>query len=222
MERIPAKVFDELAAEGTRMSAQHLRDLNPERRHAVLAATVLHLSRHLTDCAIDVFKKLIGAMTRRADNQATARITRSVREVQKPLKDVSKVCHAIIEARQKGEDIGRSLEAVIQWPVFTTSVQAVDTLIAPDSIDGKIEMLQRYPTIRKMAPEFLSTFVFRGHAVAANLLRALSVVADLYRTGKRTIPVKAPISFAPKGWMPLILQDGKIDRRAYELCLFSG
>ena len=91
MERIPAKVFDELAAEGMRMSAQHLRDLNPERRHAVLAATVLHLSRHLTDCAIDVFKKLIGAMTRRADNQATARITRSVREVQKPLKDVSKV-----------------------------------------------------------------------------------------------------------------------------------
>uniref|UniRef100_UPI0032667BDF hypothetical protein n=1 Tax=Mesorhizobium sp. SB112 TaxID=3151853 RepID=UPI0032667BDF len=29
MERIPAKVFDELAAEGMRMSAQHLRDLNP-------------------------------------------------------------------------------------------------------------------------------------------------------------------------------------------------
>lgn len=100
------------------MSAQHLRDLNPERRHAVLAATVLHLSRHLTDCAIDVFKKLIGALTRRADNQATARITRSVREVQKPLRDVSKVCHAIIEAREKGEDIGRALERIIQWPGF--------------------------------------------------------------------------------------------------------
>lgn len=82
-------------------------------------------------------------------------------------------------------------------------------------------MLQRYPTIRKMAPQFLSTLVFCGHAVAANLLRALSLVADLYRTGKRAIPDKAPISFAPKGWMPLILQDCKIDRRAYELCLFS-
>ena len=221
MERIPAKVFDELAAEGMRMSAQHLRDLNPERRHAVLAATVLHLLRYLTDCAIDVFKKLIGTMTRRADNQATARITHSVRDVQKPLKDVSKVCHAIIEAREKGEDIGRALERIIQWPTFTTSVQAVDTLIAPDSIDGKIEMLQRYPTIRKMAPEFLSTFVFRGHAVAVNLLRALSTVADLYREGKRTIPDRAPISFAPRSWTPLILQGGKIDRRAYELCLFS-
>nr|WP_245416008.1 Tn3 family transposase [Mesorhizobium denitrificans] len=221
MERIPAKIFDELAAEGTRMSAQHLRDLNPERRYAVLAATALHLSRHLTDCAIDVFKKLIGALTRRADNQATARITRSVREVQKPLKDVSKICHAIIEAKEKGEDIGRALERIIQWPIFTTSVQAVDTLIAPDSIDGKIEMLQRYPTIRKMAPKFLSTFVFRGHAVATNLLRALSAVADLYRKGKRAIPDRVPISFAPRGWMPLILKDGKIDRRAYELCLFS-
>ena len=117
--------------------------------------------------------------------------------------------------------MAKALDLVIQWPAFTTSVQAVDTLIAPDVIDGKIEMLQRYPTIRKLAPQFLSTLVFRGHAVAATLLRALSVVAGLYRTGKRTIPDKAPISFAPKGWMPLILQAGKIDRRAYELCLFS-
>ncbi|MGY6710101.1 MAG: Tn3 family transposase [Rhizobiaceae bacterium] len=221
MERIPAKVFDEFAAEGMRMSAQHLRDLSPERRHAVLAATALHLSRHLTDCAIDMFKKIMGILARRADNRATARVTRSVREVQKPLKDVSKVCHAIIAAREKGEDIASAIERAIQWPDFALSVEAVDTLIAPDVIDGKIDMLQRHPTIRKLAPQFLSTLVFRGHAVAANLLRALSVVADLYRTGKRAIPDKAPISFAPKGWIPLILQDGKIDRRAYELCLFS-
>jgi len=220
MERIPAKVFDEFAAEGMRMSAQHLRDLNPERRHAVLAATVLYLSRHLTDGAIDMFKKLMGMLTRRADSQAAARVTRSVREVQKPLKDVSKVCHAIIKAKEKGEDIAKALEQVVQWPAFAASVEAVDTLIAPDIIDGKIEMLQRYPTIRKLAPQFLSTLVFRGHAVAANLLRALSVIADLYRTGKRAIPDNAPTSFAPKGWMPLLLQDGKIDRRAYELCLF--
>ncbi|WFU51535.1 Tn3 family transposase [Sinorhizobium terangae] len=220
-ERIPAKLFEELASEGMRMSAQHLRDLNPERRYAVLAATILHLSRNLTDCAIDMFKKLIGALTRRADNQAAKRVTRSVRELQKPLKDVSQVCHAIIKAREAGEDVGLALERVIRWPEFVTSVEAVDTLIAPDMIDGKAELLQRYPTIRKMAPEFLSTFVFRGHAVAANLLRALSVTADLYRSSKRNIPDKAPISFAPKAWMPLILEDGKINRRAYEFCLFS-
>ncbi|EPE93809.1 transposase (plasmid) [Rhizobium grahamii CCGE 502] len=47
------------------------------------------------------------------------------------------------------------------------------------------------------------------------------MIANLYRTRKRAIPDRAPISFAPKGWMLLILQDGKIDRRAYELCLFS-
>lgn len=56
-----------------------------------------------------MFKKLIGILTRRADNQATARVTRSVRDVQKPLKDVSKVCHAIIAARKKGEDIAKRL-----------------------------------------------------------------------------------------------------------------
>lgn len=70
------------------MSAQELRDLSPERQNAVLAATVFHLPHHLTDCVIDRFKKLMGILTRRADNQAAARVTRSGREVQKPLKDV--------------------------------------------------------------------------------------------------------------------------------------
>jgi hypothetical protein len=124
MERIPEKVFDEFAAEGVRMSAQHLRDLNTERRHAVLAATVLYLSRHLTDGAIDMFKKLMGILTRRADNHAAAPVTRSVREVQKPLKDVSKVCRAIIKAKEKGEDIAKALEQVVQWPAFAASALA--------------------------------------------------------------------------------------------------
>lgn len=52
-------------------------------------------------------------------------------------------------------------------------------------------MIQRYPTVRKLAPQSLSTLVFRGHAVAANVLQALSVIADLYRTGKRATPDKA-------------------------------
>lgn len=142
------------------MSAQHLRDLNPERRHAVLAATALHLSRNLTDCAMDMFKKLIGALTRRADNQAAQRVTRSVRELQKPLKEVSRVCHVIINANDNGEDVSSAIDRTVQWREFISSVQAIDTLIAPDVVDGKTDLLSRYPTIRKMAPEFLSTFVF--------------------------------------------------------------
>ena len=220
-DRIPAKLFDELSAEGSRMSAQHLRDLNPERRHAVLAATALHLSRNLTDCAMDMFKKLIGALTRRADNQAAQRVTRSVRELQKPLKEVSRVCHAIINANDNGEDVSSAIDRAVHWREFISSVQAIDTLIAPDVIDGKTDLLARYPTIRKMAPEFLSTFVFRGHAVAGNLLRALATITDLYRSGKRNVPARAPISFAPKGWLPIVLEDGRINRKAYEFCVFS-
>jgi len=38
-ERVPALVFERLAAEGRRMTAQHIRDLTSGRRHAVLFAT---------------------------------------------------------------------------------------------------------------------------------------------------------------------------------------
>jgi hypothetical protein len=54
-------------------------------------------------------------------NRAAAHVTRSVREAQKPLKDISKVCHAIIEAREKGEDIAKPIERPIQWSAFPSA-----------------------------------------------------------------------------------------------------
>ena len=221
-ERIPSQICDKLSAEGLRMSAQHLRDLNSERRHAVLAATILQLSRNLTGCAIEIFKKLIGALSRRADNQSSQRVTHSARKLQKSLKDISRICHSLIDAHQNDEDVATVLNSSAQWRNFAGSVEAVDTLIAPDVVDGKSDLLKRYPTIRKMVPQFLSVFVFRGHAVATSLLQAIELIESLYQMGKRSVPEHAPLAFIPKTWRSLIVQpNGTINRKAYEFCTFS-
>jgi len=80
-------------------------------------------------------------------------------------------------------------------------------------------MLQRYPTIRKMAPEFLSTFVFRGHAVAANLLRSLSMVADLYRKGKERYPTGLPYLRLNQ---QAVIFAKRVFGRLREECAFTG
>ena len=168
-----------------------------------------------------MFKKRMGMLTQRAGNQAVARVIRSVREARRPSRGVSKICHAISKAKEKGKDVAKAIKQVVQWPAFAPEAGQSTRLITPDDVDGKIEMLQRYPMVWKLAPQLFSTSVFRDHVVAANLLRALSVIAGLYRTGKRAISGNTPISFAPKGWMPLALQNGGIDRRAYEFRLFA-
>ena len=68
-ERVPALVFERLAAEGRRMTAQHIRDLTTARRHAVLFATVVALETELTDATLFMFDKLMGSLARRAENK---------------------------------------------------------------------------------------------------------------------------------------------------------
>lgn len=63
--RIQAKQFEEPASLGNRMSAQPVRDLNAKRRYAVRVTVVMLLLRNLSDCAINMFKNPIDALTRR-------------------------------------------------------------------------------------------------------------------------------------------------------------
>lgn len=66
-DHVPEAAFDRLAAEGGRMTVQHIRDLATSRRIAVLAATAIRLEAALTNAALLMFEKLIGSLGRRAE-----------------------------------------------------------------------------------------------------------------------------------------------------------
>src|SRR3546814_377000 len=68
-DMIPASTFDRLADEGSRITPQHLGELNALRRHATLAATGIRLEEDLTDATLTMFDKLLGSMVRRAENR---------------------------------------------------------------------------------------------------------------------------------------------------------
>src|SRR3546814_5710826 len=58
-DMIPASTFDRLADEGSRITPQHLGELNALRRHATLAATGIRLEEDLTDATLTMFDKLL-------------------------------------------------------------------------------------------------------------------------------------------------------------------
>src|SRR3546814_1008494 len=69
-DMIPASTFDRLADEGSRITPQHLGELNALRRHATLAATGIRLEESLTDATLTMFDQLLGSMVRRAENRS--------------------------------------------------------------------------------------------------------------------------------------------------------
>jgi len=55
-----------LAREGSQMTAQHLRDLEPDRRYATLVAVLIETKATIIDQIVDLHDRMIGALFNRA------------------------------------------------------------------------------------------------------------------------------------------------------------
>jgi TnpA family transposase len=90
-----------------------------------------------------------------------------------------------------------------------------------DMADAKTELLSKYTTIRTFAPALLDTFSFQGDRTASSLLKAIDVMCETWRSGKRSLPANVPTAFIRPSWRPFVFPGGTIERRAYEICALS-
>jgi hypothetical protein len=101
------------------------------------------------------------------------------------------------------------------------AVEQAEVLGRPETVDRTSELIERHRTVKLFAGAFLNTFEFRGAGAVQGLLSALTIIAELYRTGKRRLPDRVPLRFVPSAWRPFVLRDGIVDRAAYELCALA-
>lgn len=190
------------------------------RRHATLAAAAIRIEESLTDAALTMFDKLLGSMVRRAENRTRDKAMRTVREMQGHLRTLTDSCRVLIDAHSKSVDslarIGR-----FDWERFSSAVAQAEILVRPETIDRTAELIELHRTVKLFAGQFLRAFAFRGAGPVQGILDALTIIADLYHTGKRRLPDKVPLHFAPAGWRPFVIRDGVVNRAAYELCALS-
>ena len=74
----------------------------------------------------------------------------------------------------------------------------------------------QYATLRKFAPLLIEALEFRSLQGSARTVKALDLLRELNRSGKRDVPENAPMPFR-KEWRKLVVEpDGKINRRLYE------
>ena len=218
---IPAQAFERLADEGLRMTAQHLRDLTGPRRHAVLCASMIKLESLLTDATLSMFDKLMGSVARKAARRSDEKTLQSAHDVRARIRALTKACRAVIAARQSDADPFAAIDHDVGWQTFLRAVAEAETFAAP-MVDGdKTELIEKYPSIRLFAPTLLETFQFRGAAAVTSLLKAIEAVAEMYRSGKRSLPENAPTAFLRKSWRPVVFDGEEIDRKAYVLCVLT-
>ena len=219
---VPPAAFDALAGEGLRMTAQHLRDLAQPRRAATVVATVLRLDTELTDAALLMFDKLMGGLSRRAERRAINNAAAALRDAQRHLRLLARAGRALIAAREDETDAAKAVEDAVGWGPFLRAVAEAEQIARPETVDVRAELIQRWPAMRQFAPALLEAFAFEGAASASGLLKAVSLLRDMNRAGKRTLPGTTPLGFIRRGWRPFVVDTGgKVDRRAWEVCVLS-
>ena len=91
----------QLAREAGRTTVQLVAGYERQRRHATLVATTLDLTSRLTDQAIDLFDRLIGAMFRKAEGRHTRAFQADARAINENVRLYARIGTALIAAQKE-------------------------------------------------------------------------------------------------------------------------
>ena len=211
----------QLVREAGRVTVQHIADYERQRRHATLVAVSLDLTAGLTDQAIDLFERLVGAMFRKAEGRQARAFQSDARAINEKVRLYARIGAALIAARDGEEDAFSAITSVMAWERFCATVAEAEALARPETFDSYQKLSEHYAGIRRWSPAFLAAFAFDSVPASASLLRAIEVLRQANSSGKPALPATAPTGFVRQRWAPYVLRDGKIDHRYYELCVLS-
>ncbi|MEI7610460.1 MAG: Tn3 family transposase, partial [Rhodospirillaceae bacterium] len=211
----------QLAHEASRTTVQHIAGYERQRRHATLVATTLDLVAGLTDQAIDLYDRLIGALFQKADKRHARAFQADGRAINEKIRLFAKVGAAIIAARGGKKNAFKAIDAVIPWERFVSSVAEAEALSRSEEFDSYQKLGEHYSGVRRWAPEFLEAFSFQGVEAVTPLLDAIRMLREVNRTAASSVPEAAPTSFVRPRWARHVLADGTINRRNYEFCVLS-
>nr|WP_221211934.1 Tn3 family transposase [Sphingomonas sp. BK481] len=202
--------------EGRLSPAYLIQRYTVPRRRAIIVALLIDLEARLIDAALDIADKLIGSMFRRATTMQQRRYTASSREVARLMRLFRITIDTLAQADEDGSDPIAALEASVGWPALMKARGQVGEIADLVEQDPLVIAGDRYATLRKFAPLLIEVLEFQSGRGSAASVKAIDLLRDLNASGKRDVPVDAPMPFR-KEWRRLVVgPDGRINRRLYE------
>jgi len=210
-----------LAREGSQMTAQHLRDLEPLRRYATLVAVVLDTHSTLIDEIIDLHDRILGTLFSRARRHHAERFQASGKSINAKLRIYSRIGRALLEAKQNGQDPFAAIEAILPWEAFTDIVTEAEKLAEPEDFDFLPLVSEGFTQLRRYTPALLETLELKAAPAACDLLDGVKTLRDMNQRQLRKVPDDAPTAFVRKRWDSVVHVADGLDRRFYEMCVLS-
>lgn len=219
--RIHADRFRQYVREGRASPAYMIERYILSRRRATLVAFLLDLEERLTDSALEMADKLIGSIFSRARNAQARNYAATSKNVARLMLIFRRTIDALTDGIDTGEDPIEALDASVGWTTLLKARPEVATIAETASLDPLTVAADRYVTLRKFAPDLIEALQFRAGKGSAKTIAAIEMLRDHNRSGKRDLPADAPMPFR-KEWRKIVVgDDGKINRRLWEIATIA-
>jgi hypothetical protein len=219
--RIHADRFRQYVREGRASPAYMIERYTPSRRRATLVAFLLDLEERLTDSALEMADKLIGGIFTRARNAQARSYATTSKNVARLMLIFRSTIDALTDAVDTGEDPMEALDASVGWNTLLKVRPEVATIAETASLDPLTVAADRYATLRKFAPICLKHSSSGPERAVRKRSPPSKMLRDLNRSGKRDLPADAPMPFR-KEWRKIVVgDDGKINRRLWEIATIA-
>jgi hypothetical protein len=220
-KKIHPSRLSQLLAEAAVMTVQHIVDLEPARRTAILVAQVVDLETRLADVTLAMFEKYMGSLFSKARNRDERRFQATKRDVAKALLLFRRTIAALKQAQETGEDGGALVDREVGMRRLEDALPIIGAVADVADQDILITAAERYSVLRRFSPRFLAAFRFESNVPHDPVLAAIEVLKAVNRDGARTLPKRPPASFLPSKWRKLIFAGGVADRRLYETAMLA-
>ena len=221
-KRIHRARYAAIARESAIVSAQHLSRFDTSRRLATLVVFAREMEAALTDAALAMFDKMLGSICRRADRAHKDNMVDRATTLDASTRALLGMAKAMLAAKDKGEDQVAAVERALGWGRLKTLVAQTEAAVTDTRPDNLGEIVERYPSVRRMSPVILGAFGFRSWKENDSLLAALDVVRALHASGAKKLPAHLATSFLRPAWRKLIKTKAGVDRRAYEVAVMMA
>ncbi|MGE0917446.1 Tn3 family transposase [Trichlorobacter lovleyi] len=200
-----------------------LRRHSAPLRVTLMAAFLCRRSEELTDHLVDLLIETVHKMGKKAEKRIDSGLAEVLQKAPSKMAKLYRIAKASVEAPQGIVSDVIFPEAPEKW--LQTLIKEVEQGTGYTSkVKTALQKSYRHH-YRRMLPELLHNLQFRCTGTQHQpLLQALELVTSMLEYKKTTFPqdVEVPLKgIVPAGWMTLVVEEGGVNRTAYEICVLK-
>jgi len=204
-----------LAGDAATAKAQRLSQRTQPRRVAALACHVERLLAEGHDDVIDVLVIIVHDLAARSERAVERDRMRTLDQLDAAALVLRKAALVVLDNVAEA-DVRSAIFDVTVREELQRAVDIVGDLLGSGIDQAMQRLIARYPHVRRFLPALLDRVCFAAVTLRHPVIAALDHLRDL-DAGKAEID-RAPRAVITEAWRPLVIVEGRIDRRLHPVC----